>query len=87
MYYGEVENIGTDRHKNTFELSTPLNEKALQTKLTAIPNIKIYHNGICTIVETPITVQYNDLLKALLAANIEINYFRDISNSVKQLFE
>ena len=75
------------RKSNTFELgcNAPLN--TIDEALQDIPNSKVYHNGVCYVINTPLEINYRELLYRLLVEGIEIEYFRDISRSVKRLFE
>jgi hypothetical protein len=45
------------------------------------------HTGVSWLINTRLAVTGADLLEALLREGVQVDYFRDISRSIKQLFE
>jgi ABC-type multidrug transport system ATPase subunit len=84
-FYGPVSRIGEDRTYNMFELETPLDIGALTEKLKTFNYQRIDHDGLVFNITTPLTIGYQEFLSVLLAENIPIRYFRDISRSAKKL--
>jgi hypothetical protein len=46
-----------------------------------------YHNGVSYVIKTGMELDKATLLRRLLDAGIDVTYFRDISRSIKSLFE
>ena len=86
LYNGPVTDLGKSREYNTFELGCPLDEQALHECLEGFPYHKFYHNGLCYVITLPLEISYRDLLQRLLDQRAEVEYFRNISRSIKQLF-
>ena len=86
-FYGELDALGVARQFNTFELNCDLTLQELKSSLLDLPHEKIYYNGISFVILTPLEVDYKQLLRWLMDREIAFDYFRDISQSVKQLFE
>lgn len=86
-YSGPVEKIGERRTRNTFELGGPVDRARLRTVLSGSEYQSIYHNGVAFVVEAALTVSAASVLRTLLDAGIELDYFRDISRSAKSLFD
>lgn len=84
-FYGPVSRIGEDRTFNIFELETPLDIGALTEKLKTFNYQRIDHDGLVFNITTPLSVDYQAFLSALLAEDVPIRYFRDISRSAKKL--
>lgn len=84
-FYGPVSRIGEDRTYNMFELETPLDIATLTEKLKTFNYQRIDHDGLVFNITTPLTIGYQEFLSVLLAENIPIRYFRDISRSAKKL--
>jgi ABC-type multidrug transport system ATPase subunit len=87
VYNGPTRELGEARQHNTFELGCPLTEKELRQVLADFPVEHLYYSGLSFVVTTPRSVPGNDLVRALDAKGVEIAYFRDISGSIKQLFD
>ena len=85
-YNGPITELGEARQYNTFELDCPLDLHVLRERLQGFPYQRLYHNGLSYVITTPLHIGYRELLQRLLAAEVEIEYFRDISRSIKQLF-
>ncbi len=86
-FYDRTEMLGEARNANLFELGCEADLDTIKNTLQEIPHHRVYFNGISYVIRTPLEVSYKDLLYRLLVENIKINYFRDISRSVKGLFE
>ncbi|MCI5119793.1 MAG: ABC transporter ATP-binding protein [Candidatus Electrothrix sp. AUS4] len=79
--------LGQNRSYNTFELTISCDEEMLREHLRQLSPQEIRHSGIAHIVTLPLSVTGNRLLQHLLDRGVEIRYFRDISCSIKPLFD
>ena len=86
IYYGDKKGIGADRDFNTFEIITSANRNAIDDSLTHVKVNAIEFDGFHYIITTPRSVSSHEVMKALCRKDIEIKYFRDISQSTKKLF-
>ena len=86
-YYGKTKDLGEARQQNTFELDCALDAKTLKDKLSDIQVLDIHHNGVSYVITTPLDVDYKTVLKSLMAQGVDFDYFRNISQSVKRLFD
>jgi ABC-2 type transport system ATP-binding protein len=86
IYNGKVSEFGKDRSTNVFELSGDFSRIDLHNWLKNFQTIKIEDTGQSFIIETPIEFTGNQLL-ALLSEKQKIDYFRDISQSTRKLFQ
>lgn len=86
IYNGKVSEFGKDRNTNVFELSGSFSRVELYQWLKNQQSIKIEDTGQSFIIETPIEFTGNQLL-ALLSEKQKIDYFRDISQSTRKLFQ
>ena len=76
-----------DNEYSLFELNCSLNEHELRTSLKDVTIYKIKKNKLAYLIETPKTTAKQQLLNVLLLnENTQIDYFRDISNSIKTKF-
>lgn len=87
LYNGPSSDVGKDRTFNSFELNTSATVPEIRTALAGLQTKQIYFNGMSVVVEGGLELSSAKLLERLSMAGITITYFRDISNSVKQLFE
>ena len=83
---GKTIDLGAKRKENTFELDCPANYNELQQALEKFPHFQIWNIGMHWIVTTPLSVSGSDLLQHLSAHGITVNYYRDLSRSVKTKF-
>lgn len=86
IYNGKVSEFGNDRQTNIFELSGDFSRIDLYNWLKEYQAVKIEDTGQSFIIETPIQFSGNQLL-ALLSTKQKIDYFRDISQSTRKLFQ
>jgi ABC-2 type transport system ATP-binding protein len=86
IYNGKVSEFGKDRQTNVFELSGDFSRIDLHEWLKNFQAVKIEDTGQSFIVETPIEFTGNQLL-ALLSEKKKVDYFRDISQSTRKLFQ
>ena len=70
-----------------FEIGSTDSLLDLRDKLKAPAIKRIYFNGISFVVVTTLEMSREKLLQRLIDENVSLNYFRDISTSVKRLFE
>jgi ABC-2 type transport system ATP-binding protein len=85
-YNGPIGTLGDARDVNTFELRTPCDEKLLRGHLKILNLLQIQDQGVAYVIRVPREVTHRELLRHLLDAGVEVEYFRDISRSIKQLF-
>ena len=86
VYNGSIDALGDARRHNTYELEGHATERQLRVALADVPYAQLYHSGLSWVLTTPLEVSGNALLRCLTDAGIEVRYFRDISGSIKQLF-
>ncbi|MEO1437661.1 MAG: ABC transporter ATP-binding protein [Bacteroidota bacterium] len=85
-YYGKVEDLGNERQENTFEFSSPIAKEELEKRLGGLHYYHLEHTGLAYVIRTPLSVDQKMLMQHFLDADIELDYFRNISKSTKQLF-
>lgn len=66
------------------ELETPVSREEILQALNEYPVQVHFNGGFYTLMSENVPVE--DLLKALLVANIQLSYFRDITHSTKRYF-
>lgn len=86
IYNGKVSEFGKDRMTNVFELSGDFSRIDLYNWLSEYQAIKIEDTGQSFIIEVPVHLTGNQLLH-LLSGKQKIDYFRDISQSTRKLFQ
>jgi ABC-2 type transport system ATP-binding protein len=86
VFNGPIDQLGEARERNTFELGTPMDEGELRARLEPV-TARMSHTGVSWLINTPLDITGADLLKALLREGVQVDYFRDISRSIKQLFQ
>jgi ABC-2 type transport system ATP-binding protein len=85
---GRMSEIGSDRSYNVYELGTPRSSEATLRELFSDPRFgEPMHNGVSYVIKTSRELAAPAVLHRLLDAGIEVSYFRDISRSIKRLFE
>jgi ABC-2 type transport system ATP-binding protein len=87
VFNGRIEEIGADGKEHVFELGTSLTGEELRQRLDDPGVLSIAHNGMAYVIKTDRTLAPGEFLARLLGLGVSIGYFRDISHSVKQLFE
>ena len=86
LYAGPVKNFGTERTENSFELEVSLSKDEL-TQLFSSDELKdIFEQANLWVIETSLTIDAQELLKRVIATGTEVNYFRNISQSTRKLF-
>jgi ABC-type multidrug transport system ATPase subunit len=86
VYSGDKNNIGDARLHNFFELSCVLEKRTLESLLTGLPISEIEHNGLSYVITGSKELDGQQILSTLIQNNVEVEYFRNISNSAKRLF-
>ncbi|MEM7371672.1 MAG: ABC transporter ATP-binding protein [Bacteroidota bacterium] len=86
LYNGSMKDFGQDRQENIFELSTTTEKTILKEALSQLEGVTIEDRGTAQIIRTPIDLEGNVILGALVSAQVQIGYFRDISTSTLKLF-
>ncbi|CAK8717011.1 ABC transporter ATP-binding protein [Candidatus Electrothrix laxa] len=85
-FNGPKAQLGEERRCNTFELLVSCTEEELRGHLRLLAPQRIQHSGVSYVVTLPLAVDGGRLLRHLLECGVEVEYFRDISKSIKQLF-
>ncbi len=86
LYNGKMSDFGNDRTENLYELMTSAERSDLERALKDIEGVKISDVGQMKTIHTPISVRAAQIMAALAKADIDIQYFRDISTSTLKLF-
>lgn len=86
LFYGTKQELGRDRSHNFFEIQTPYTKEELAGKLHNIKVIELVSDSMYIQIVTPLEVTSEKMLQELLAQEIPVTYFRDISQSIKKLF-
>jgi len=86
IYNGKVAEFGAKRQENVFELRCGGNRATLYETLKTIPNLQVEDQGTAMFIHTPLNFNGNQLLALLIQQNIQIEHFREISNSTRRLF-
>jgi ABC-type multidrug transport system ATPase subunit len=87
VFNGSIEDIGTDTTEHVFELGTELSEEDLQQRIGGAAILSISHNGLSYVIKTDSGLGRDAFLGLLLKQKVSVGYFRDITHSVKLLFE
>lgn len=86
VYYGNMADFGKERTENTFELESTLTPQDFQALLAGLEHNRVEYNGLVFIIHTPLHITEKELLSYLLTKDLKINYFRNISQSIKKYF-
>lgn len=87
IFQGDVNSIGNSKDQNIFEFNTNLSFSELRERLVAFPSLEIRYDGFIFLIISPQGLSRKKILSILLKNDVEIIYFKDISNSVKRLFD
>jgi ABC-2 type transport system ATP-binding protein len=85
-FSGNFASFGSDREKNVFELHCNASEAQLNTILGALGEVSIQPSGMDYILRTNLAIDANTILKTLINNDLDVVYFRNISQSSKKLF-
>jgi ABC-2 type transport system ATP-binding protein len=85
-YNGKRSEYGLTNNYHIFEFSCTAKPKDLEVFFTQIPSAKMRSHGYYYSLKTSKNVSTHDVLTVFQTNNIELDYFRDISRSVKQMF-
>lgn len=86
LYNGKMQDFGSDRTENLYEIVTTAERADLEMALKEIEGIKIGDVGQMKTIHTPTHIRAAQIMGALAKHNIDIQYFRDISTSTLKLF-
>ncbi len=86
LYNGSMREFGQNREENLFELSTETSKANILYALRQIQGLKVEDLGQVKVIHVPIAIGSGDVLQALVAEGVKVNYFRDISTSTLKLF-
>lgn len=77
------------REINAYEIGTgtSLSLAEFKAKLEGFSYDTIEFNGVNFLIQTPLDVEKDHMQRELLARNVDVKYFRDISCSSRMLFE
>jgi ABC-2 type transport system ATP-binding protein len=85
-YCGPTREVGAKRAVNRFELSCSASTDQLRRILEALPMERLEQIGPRFIIQVPREVTGNDILLVLLrSGDVQVEYFRDLSRSSRQL--
>ncbi len=86
-YNGLMSEFQKDRNCNIYEINCDVSQELLMNLLKPIGCSKIKESGSNFILYVPISVSSAEFLEVLANHEVSIKYFRDISQSTRQLFE
>ncbi|WP_398495577.1 ATP-binding cassette domain-containing protein [Variovorax sp.] len=85
-YFGETNAVCQDENLNVFEVSCSLDVEALSDRLNDT-GFTVRESMLRTLLETPKSVGAAEVLRTLLDRQVDLVSFRDISRSVRRLFD
>jgi len=83
---GATANLGVGRAQNVFEIGCAAGFSELAQHLESFPHHKIWNNGLHWFVATPLAVTGFELQEYLQKRGLRVDYYRDLSHSVKTRF-
>lgn len=86
IYNGKQIEFGVNRAINSFEVAGNFTLQQLQNCLTEPQGFKIEDAGTAFIIACRVEVKWFDVLSIIQKNRLELNYYRDISQSTRQLF-
>ncbi|MDJ0729687.1 MAG: ATP-binding cassette domain-containing protein [Crocosphaera sp.] len=86
-YNGLISEFNKERECNIYEINCNVNQELLMNLLKPMGCSKIKESGTNFIIYVPVSVSNAELLQVLATHKVSIKYFRDISQSTRQLFE
>ena len=81
-----VKEYGNNRNNNVFELNCSLSYREMVICLEEFPHKKLWYNGMTFFIVTPLKIPGSALLQYLAEKKAKVNYYRDISRSLKPKF-
>lgn len=87
VYNGPLAGIGESRSYNVFELAAACDLATLRKLLNDPSYQRIHHSGVSFVIRADLDISGERLLNDVFAGGVEVEYFRDISRSTKQLFD
>ncbi|MEM1214341.1 MAG: ABC transporter ATP-binding protein [Bacteroidota bacterium] len=85
-YSGRQADFATDRTTNVFEFACQLSHPELLQRLGRLDYQKLHHNGFYFVLRTDRELAADQFLAYCQTQQIQLDYFRNISTSVKQYF-
>jgi len=86
IYNGKQIEFGINREVNNFEVAGAFSLLELQICLQTIPNCKIEDAGTALIIRVSKDYEWFSIVELISKHKLQLNYFRDISQSTRQLF-
>jgi ABC-2 type transport system ATP-binding protein len=86
-FNGPMQEVGSDRSYNVYELGTSSSPEVLKDLFNDPRHGEPFHNGVSYVLKTGIDVEAATVLRKLVDSGINITYFRDVSRSIKSLFQ
>ncbi|RDE49237.1 MAG: ABC transporter ATP-binding protein [Candidatus Accumulibacter meliphilus] len=86
VYIGPTQGVAVDEANNEFELGTRLSLAELRQRLRGSGVIKVREEHTAFVLTTAREIGHQLLLRRLLEREIDVEYFRDNSRSVRRLF-
>jgi ABC-2 type transport system ATP-binding protein len=87
LYNGPTGDVGKSRADNRFEFGTDTDSKAIAALGSDARIRDVRHDGVSYSVRASPDLTSQALLQLLFDAGVQVDYFRDVSRSVKSLFE
>lgn len=87
VFNGLLADVGANRTQNVYELGCDLDLSELRARLRDANVLRVAFDGISKVIYTHRALGRTEMIRLLLDRDIDIRYFRDISRSVKQLFD
>lgn len=85
IYFGKPLEFNSNNHSKIAELSCNADFDLISNALKTL-DVRLDDRGYCVLIEMPDKYEMNVVIEELLKAGIKIEYFRDITHSVKQIF-
>lgn len=86
LYNGSLKDFEKDRQHNTFELSSSISPERLKAMLEKFGVEEIHDTGQALLFNTPVDVTAGEILACLNENGVDVEYFRNISQSTRKLF-
>lgn len=86
LYNGKTAEFGTERMENCFEIDCGMTQQVFEERIAGFAYHSVKHNGQYLIIYTPLHITEKEMLAYLLEKDLKVQYFRNISQSIKKYF-
>ena len=86
VFNGRLDELGKEREENTYEFSCSHSYEELEKILAGLNYYSLEHTGLAFVLQTPLSIDQKQVLRKLLDEEVELEYFRNISQSAKKMF-